>query len=77
MKDCTHCGGSGKEPDWEAVGAAARKARLKKGLGLREAARQADISASYAVVIEDGGGSWSKRTQRYLKVAGVAQGETR
>lgn len=59
---CSRCAGSGKEPDWEAVGASMRALRKSKSLGLRELGRELGISEAYLSDMELGKRGWKSPT---------------
>src|SRR5438445_13745888 len=52
--ECTRCRGTGKEPDWRALGKTVREYREAKELGLREVARAIQVSASFLSDLELG-----------------------
>ena len=51
---CSHCRGTGQQVDATATGKRIRQARLRVGIGLREASRALKISAPYLSDIERG-----------------------
>lgn len=70
--ECTRCRGSGKEPDWRALGQSVRKSREAKGLGLREVARAVQVSASFLSDLELGRRSWQgNKARAVLTLLGV------
>jgi len=62
--ECTRCRGTGKEPDWRALGQAVRVKREAKGFGLREVARAVQVSASFLSDLELGRRSWQGNKAR-------------
>lgn len=74
MAQCTRCRGTGREPDWMALGAKVRQARLSRGYGLREFAEVAGCSPAFLSDVEHGrrgGGLSGKKTGVILKLLGV------
>lgn len=70
--DCKRCRGSGKEPDWGALGDVVRRQRKAKGLGLREVARAVRVSASFLCDLELGRRSWQgDKARAVLTLLGV------
>ena len=55
---CPRCAGTGRVPDFRDIGRRLRLARKGALLGLREAARQAKISAEYLRDLEKGRGTF-------------------
>ena len=70
--ECKRCHGSGKEPDWRALGIRVRTERVNKGLGLREVARAVRVSASFLSDLELGRRSWEgTKARAVLTMLGV------
>ncbi len=69
-RSCRHCGGTGKEIDWRAMGRRVRAVRLDRGIGLRELARHVKCSPTYIVDLEAGrrGAGLGPKTRRVLRV---------
>ena len=55
---CSHCGGSGFEPDNRAIGQLMRDRRQQRKLGLREMAGLLELSPSYLSDLETGRRNW-------------------
>lgn len=53
-RECPHCGGTGRVPDPRNTGDLLRKARERKGLGLREFAERVGCSPAYVCDLEHG-----------------------
>lgn len=69
---CAHCDGTGRVPDWRELGRLVRGARLKRGLRLREAARQLKVSPAYLSDLERGARAWwGPKAQAYSKMIGI------
>jgi len=69
---CPRCAGTGRIPDLRDVGRRLRLARKGALLGLREAARQAKISAEYLRDLEKGRGTFrGEGAQRVLALLRV------
>ena len=69
---CHRCGGSGKEPDWQALGGRMRAERVRRGMSLRQAAVLVYASPSYISMLERYTYSWQGNVaRRYLKLLGV------
>jgi len=51
---CPHCYGTGQRPNWKRCGAELRKRRVKAGVSLREAAREAKMSPTHLSDMERG-----------------------
>lgn len=59
MTVCSHCGGTGQEPDDKAIGEEVRRTRLKTGMSLREMAGRLEITPSYLCDLELGRRRWN------------------
>lgn len=54
MGKCSRCHGHGVEPDWPKLGRELRRRRVKAEMGLREAARRAEVSPAHLSDMEKG-----------------------
>ena len=73
MAKCKRCRGTGREPDWKALGERVRKKRERRGIGVRELARLVKCTPAYISDLErNNRASWygtvAQRVLDYLKV---------
>ena len=70
---CHRCGGSGLEPDWRGLGAQVRSERVRRNIGLRQAAKRIGVSPSHVSDLERGNRSWQGAAARkLLRLIGVS-----
>lgn len=72
---CKRCNGSGKEPDWRALGQRVRERREELEMSQAELARRAKCSRAYVSHLEGGitttRGVTAAKAQRILAVLGI------
>lgn len=64
---CPHCEGTGRVPDWAAIGKLWRKSRRDRDLTQGQIAKALGVSVAYISMLEKGKKPWPARMEfRYL-----------
>lgn len=71
---CSHCNGTGIEPDQAATGARIRELRVTKGMQAKTLAEKLGLSASFYSDLELGKRGWSSERIRECERILAAQG---
>lgn len=71
---CSHCNGTGEEPDQSATGARIREMRVTKGMQAKTLANLLGLSASFYSDLELGKRAWSSARIRECERILTAQG---
>ena len=71
--ECHRCGGTGREPDWRALGLRARRKRESRCVSLRQMAERVGASPAYLSDLECANRSWQgPKARAYLKLLDLA-----
>lgn len=67
VETCPHCDGTGKAPDWRAIGQQWRRSRRDRDLTQGQIAKALGVSVSFISALENGKKPWPARMEfKYL-----------